>query len=525
MTGEEFEALASTGMLPAHYARTKGDQVALYSKRGNRTFAEINARANQVVRALRRAGLKAGDGVAVICANTPEFVETFAAKQRGGFRWTPINTRLSAGEADYIVRNCEAKALFVHADLAAVAWPAGASPLLKARLAMGGQIEAYDSYEALIAAEDASDIDHPEPGDGMLYTSGTTGKPKGVIRKGAFVRPVVLRENLVVYEEGDANLLCGPGYHGAPLYWDIMFPQMHGAPIVMMEKFDAEEALRLIDKHRVTRTHMVSTMFHRLLALPEAVRRKYDLSSLKQVWHGAAPTSPETKRAMIDWFGPVLWEYFSSTEGHGNFVIGSDEWLTHPGSVGKYDPMFGARILDEAGGDCAPGEVGTIFFWNNPENRFEYFGDPKKTESAHSAARSGLPDHFTVGDMGYVDDDGYLFLTGRTAELIIAGGVNIYPQEIDDVLLQHPAVRDVCTVGAPNEEWGEEVRAVVSLHAGHEADAALADDIKAFARERLAAYKVPRGIDFDAEIPRSDAGKVQRKTVRDRYWAGRARSI
>jgi long-chain acyl-CoA synthetase len=522
MSPEEFESLVATGMLPAAWAAEKPGATALISKRGNRSFADINCAANQTVRALRRAGLKAGDGVAILCRNTPEFIENFAAKQRGGFRWTPINTRLSAPEVAYIVENCEAKALFLHVDLASIAWPAAASPMLRIRLAIGGAIEGFEDYEAALAAEDTTDIDNPTPGPGMLYTSGTTGRPKGVLRDGAFVRPVILRQDLDIYPStaANVNLLCGPGYHGAPLYWDIMFPQLYGAPIVMMEKFDAEASLALIQKHRVTHTHMVSTMFHRLLALPEATRRRYDVSSLRWVFHGAAPIGIETKRAMIDWFGPILWEYFSATEGHGNFFVGSEEWLAKPGTVGKLDPAFGARILGDAGRDVGTNEVGTIFFLNNPANRFEYFRDPEKTKSAHKAG-----DHFTVGDMGYVDQDGYLFLTGRTAELIISGGVNIYPQEIDDVLIQHPAVRDACTIGAPNEEWGEEVRAVVSLHAGHAPAPDLAEDIIAFARPQLAAYKLPRSIDFADDIPRSEAGKVQRKTIRDRYWVGRARSI
>lgn len=518
MTPEEFEALAAAGMLPSAWAQEKPNDTALISKRGNRTFVDVNRAANQITRALRRAGIKAGDGIAVICPNTPELVETFAAKQRGGFRWTPVNTRLAPPEAAYIVENCKAKAVFVHADLAYLAWPAGSSPHLRLRFAMGGEIEGYDRYEDVLAKEDPSDVDHPSMGDGMLYTSGTTGRPKGVIRAGAFARPVILRPDLDIYPAGakSVNLLCGPGYHGAPLYWDIMFPQMYGAPIVMMEKFDAEGALAVIDKHRVTHTHMVSTMFHRMLALPEAVRKKYDVSSLRWVFHGAAPISVEVKRAMIDWFGPILWEYFSATEGHGAFFVGSEEWLQKPGTVGKLDPAYGARILDDQGKDCGPNEVGTIFFYNNPANRFEYFGDPEKTKSAHKAG-----DHFTVGDMGYLDTDGYLFLTGRTAELIIAGGVNIYPQEIDDVLLQHPAVRDVCTIGIPNEE----VRAVISLLPGHRASPELSEDIRAFARGKLAPYKTPRAVDFVDDIPRSEAGKVQRKTVRDPYWAGRKRSI
>ncbi|CAN5265493.1 acyl-CoA synthetase [soil metagenome] len=497
------------------------NEIAIHSKRGNRTFAELEGRSNQLVRALRRAGLSAGDQVVVICPNTPEFVETFAAKQKGGFRWTPVNTKLAPGEAGYIVENCEAKALFLHADLSHLAEAVAASPHLDLRVAIGGEIGGFEAYEEVLAAENAASIPNPVMGDGMLYTSGTTGRPKGVLKPGAFTVPYALREEMVDYKLGAVNLLCGPAYHGAPLYWDIMFPLLYGVRVVMMEKFDAEQALALIAKHRVTHTHMVSTMFHRLLALPEDVKASYDVSSLEAVFHGAAPTSPEIKHAMIEWFGPILWEYFSSTEGHGNFVIGSPEWLTKPGSVGLYDPHYGARILTDDGQDCGPNEIGTIYFLNSPETRFSYFKDPEKTAAAH--VDDG--DHFTVGDMGYVDEDGYLFLTGRSSECIISGGVNIYPQEIDDVLLQHPAVRDVCTIGAPNTEWGEEVRAVVSLTAGAAPTEDLARDLAAFARQHLAAYKVPRAIDFVDEIPRSEAGKVQRKAVREPYWAGRARSI
>ena len=234
MSEPDFEALASTGMLPALYAQEKGGEIALYSQRGDRTFFEVNRAANQIVRVLRRAGLKAGDGVAVICPNTPEFIETFTAKQRGGFRWTPLSTKLSGAEAAYIVEDCEAMALFVHADLGKIAEAAAASPHLRIKLAIGGEIAGFASYEKTLAAEDGSDIDEPSLGDGMLYTSGTTGRPKGVLRVGAFTRPVILREDLVDYVPGDVNLLCGPGYHGPPLYWDIMFPQMYGVPIVMM---------------------------------------------------------------------------------------------------------------------------------------------------------------------------------------------------------------------------------------------------------------------------------------------------
>ncbi|WP_257816864.1 AMP-binding protein [Phenylobacterium sp. J367] len=296
----------------------------------------------------------------------------------------------------------------------------------------------------------------------MLYTSGTTGRPKGVYKRSP--EPVLPQGpgTYAAYDPGvDVALCCGPAYHAAPLLMDVRWPLASGVPIVMMEKFDPEEALRLIERHRVTHTHMVPTMFQRLLQLPADIRDRYDVSSLKMVIHGAAPCPVATKRAMIAWLGPVLTEYYAATEGGGGFVITSQEWLNKPGSVGRLDPNQGARVLNEDGHPCPPGQVGKVYLRADPGSRFSYYKDAAKTDALFEG------DHFTLGDMGYLDGDGYLFLTGRTAELIISGGVNIYPQEIDNVVSLHPAVADVCTIGAPNEEWGEEVRSVVELRAGY----------------------------------------------------------
>jgi long-chain acyl-CoA synthetase len=517
---DDIDLLTRTGMLPALAARRKPEATAIHSRRGDLTFGQLNRKANQLVRALRAAGLVAGDAIAVLCNNTPEFLEVFAANLRGGFRATPVNWHLNAGEAAYVVADCEAKALIAHVDFAEAAIASHNRGVVLA-LAIGGEIAGFESYETVLEGQAADDIADPVLGIGMLYTSGTTGRPKGVFRKRAIPIPPQLAGTLANYDpDHDAHLLCGPGYHGGPMQVDIVTPMSSGVAIVCMEKFDPQEVLRLIDKHKVTHTHMVSTMFQRLLALPQAVKDRYDISSLKMVIHGAAPTPPQVKQAIIDWFGPIVWEYYAATEGGGNFVVGSQEWLKKPGNVGRLQPESGCRILDDEGNDVAPGVVGTIYFQNNPDAPFEYFKDPEKTRASHVG-----DEHFTVGDMGYIDEEGYLFLTGRTAECIISGGVNIYPQEIDNELIRHPAVRDSCTVGVPNDEWGEEVRAVISLHPGHAPSDELASELMVFARRNLAGFKTPKAVDFVDEIPRSAAGKVQRKQVREPYWADRGRQI
>ena len=517
----EVVDLAHKGMLSSLYARIKPDALAIQAPRGTRTFKQLHENANRLAAVLRGAGMEPGDHFAVLCPNTPEFIEVVAANLRSGFRLTPINWHLSPPEAAYIVGDCKAKVLIAHADFPAAAL-ASVNDQLVLKLAIGGEIEGFTSYEAALAAESPADPPHPVHGAAMMYTSGTTGRPKGVYRKGTMVIPPNWgAESPKGYKlNEDVNLCCGPAYHAAPLAFDIAQPLAAGISIVLMEKFDPEDFLRNVETYHVTHVHLVSTMFQRLLALPAQVRAKYDISSLRHIMHGAAPTPPQVKYAMIEWLGPILYEYYAATEGGGNFAINSEEWLKKPGSVGKLDPAFGALILNDANQPVATGEVGVIYFPHSPIARFEYFNDKEKTKAAEMG-----DSHFTVGDMGYVDEDGYLFLTGRTAECIISGGVNIYPQEVDNELVKHPAVRDVCTIGVPNEEWGEEVKSVIALHPGYVPGDDLAKELIAFAKQHLAGFKVPRSIDFADEIPRSEAGKVQRRQVRAPYWAGRVKQI
>ena len=518
---DEVVDLAHKGMLSALYARIKPGATAIHAPRGNRTYRELHENANRLAAALRRAGLRPGDHMALLCPNTAEFVEVVAANLRSGFRLTPINWHLSAPEAAYIVNDCKAKALIVHADFAAAAREC-LNDQLVLKLVIGGEVDGFESYEAALAAESPADPPNPAHGSSMMYTSGTTGRPKGVFRKATMVIPPAWgAESPKGYRMNqDVNMCCGPAYHAAPLAFDIAQPLNAGVSIVLMEKFDPEDFLRNVERFKVTHVHLVSTMFQRLLALPEAVRNRYDVSSLRHILHGAAPTPPQVKFAMIEWLGPIINEYYAASEGGGNFAISAEEWLKKPGSVGRLDKAFGTRIVGDAGEDVAVGEVGTIYFPHSPIARFEYFNDAEKTKAAELGES-----HFTVGDMGYVDEDGYLFLTGRTAECIISGGVNIYPQEVDNEVTTHPAVRDVCTIGVPNEEWGEEVKSVVALHPGFEPSDALAKELIAYAKARLAGFKVPRSIDFADDIPRSEAGKVQRRHVRAPYWAGRTKQI
>lgn len=531
----ELPEAAATGMTLAYHAQEVPDHMAVISSFGDRTFDELNRRANQLARVFRKAGLKPDDSVAMLLVNRPEFLEVYYACMRTGLRITPINWHLTGDNASYIVGNCEAK-VFV-ADVRC------SEPALEAlrdnragltlALAAGGDIEGFDDYDVVIGDEEDVNIEDPEIGAQMLYTSGTTGRPKGVYRpRGPAAVPAaaairnrsqsdtVTRTSVAAAwnPETDRALCTGPGYHAAPLAFNIIAPIANGVGTVLMDKWDPEETLRLIDKYKITHTHMVATMFHRLLALPDEVKSKYDLSSLRYVLHGAAPCPVHVKQAMMDWLGPVIYEYYAATEGGGGFFIGPEEWLEKPGSVGKAPEGADNKVVDDEGNELPPGQIGTIYF-KAPEVKFEYYKDKEKTQKSY------MGDYFTLGDMGYFDEDGYLFLTGRNAETIISGGVNIYPQETDDVLLEHPAVADVCTVGVPNEEWGEEVKSVIQLEADAEPSDALAEELIDFARERLAGFKAPRTVDFVDDLPRLPSGKIQRRLVREPYWAGRDRQI
>ena len=531
----------TTGMTIAYHAQQAPMRMAVVTKFGERTFSALNARANQLARVFRQAGLKPDDGVAMLLVNRPEFLEVYYACMRSGLRITPINWHLSGDNASYVVGNCEAKAFIADSRCAQAALDAlqDHSARLKVTLAAGGDIEGFDDYDAVVGAQDESNIENPEIGAQMLYTSGTTGRPKGVYRKrgltaAGMVTPApgvgggttqassdtVTRSSQAAAwnAETDRALCTGPAYHAAPFAFNIIAPITNGVGTVLMDKWDPEETLRLIEEHDITHTHMVATMFHRLLALPDEVRNKYNTDSLRFVLHGAAPCPVHVKHAMIDWLGPVVYEYYAATEGGGGFFVEPEEWLTKPGTVGKAPPSADNRILDDAGNEVSQGDIGTIYF-KAPALRFEYFKDSEKTSSSYRG------DYFTLGEMGYFDEDGYLFLTGRSAEIIISGGVNIYPQETDDVLLKHPAVADVCTIGVPSEEWGEEVKSVVLLKDEVQKSEAVAEELRAFVRDALPAFKSPRTIDFVDELPRLPSGKIQRKLVRAPYWAGRDKQI
>jgi long-chain acyl-CoA synthetase len=523
---------ATKGMTLAYHAQMRPDKIAVASSYGSRTFFELNARVNQLARVLRNAGLQPDDGVAMLLVNRPEFLEVYYACMRAGLRVTPINWHLTGDNASYIVGNSEAKAFIADIRCTQPALDALADnrEQLKIAMAVGGDLAGFDPYSEMLAGESEANIDNPVMGGQMLYTSGTTGRPKGVYRQRvaevvpgnasqAAAQATLQTMAAAAFNPDTDRALCtGPAYHAAPLAFNIVAPLAAGVGTVLMDKWDPEETLRLIDSHHITHTHMVATMFHRLLALPKATRQKYESAQLRFVLHGAAPCPVHVKQSMMDWLGPVIYEYYAATEGGGGFFINPQDWLSKPGSVGKAPEDADNKICDDNGQPVATGTVGTIYFLA-PAVRFEYYKDSAKT------AGSYLGDYFTLGDMGYFDEDGYLFLTGRSAETIISGGVNIYPQETDDVLLKHPAVADVCTVGIPSEEWGEEVRSIVMLKAEHKGDAAMVAELIAFVRQNLPAFKAPRAIDFTDDLPRLPSGKIQRRLVRAPYWAGRDKQI
>lgn len=514
--GRRVNDAIRTGMMHAVWAQVQPDKVAVYDPLGRAmTWFELNEGANRIVRLLRDAGLGEGDAVALVCTNRAEFTQVLSAAMRAGMRITPVNWHLTAEEIAYVVRDCEAKALFGDVRVAAVPAAADLCPDLQLKVAIGGQLPGFVPYDESLAAFDGGDIPDPSAGYTMLYTSGTTGRPKGVFKPDA-----PAPEFMPAYDrERDLHMCVGPAYHAAPLMGDVRRALTNGVSTVFMDKWDSEGVLRTIQDMGVTHSHFVPIMFQRLLALPADVRSRYDLSSLKVITHGAAPCPPEVKRATIEWLGPVLREYYAGSEGGAGFLIGSEEWLRKPGSVGRRPDPGAARILNDDGEECPPGVEGAIYMRLPAVGAFQYYKDSAKTH----ANRRG--DYFTMGDIGYLDEDDYLFLTGRSAETIISGGVNIYPQEVDNELIKHPAVEDSCVVGIPNDEWGEEVRAVIQLKQGHAPTPDLRDDILAFAVANLAKYKVPRSLDFVDELPRSAAGKILRNKVREPYWAGRERRI
>lgn len=482
------------------------------------SYGDLDDGANRLANLLRERGLAPGDSMAVWLENTPLYLEAVWAPQRSGLYYTPVSSRLTAGEAAYILQDCGARALVTSYERRAVAAEiVDRVPGLRTRLMIGGAIEGFEPYEAVVGAQPPTPFPEPLEGRSMLYSSGTTGRPKGVKRELAPV-PLgtkgfdsVLGLGTMLYGYGADMVFLSPAplYHAAPL-WFTMAVQRIGGTSVVMDHFDPEAFLALVERHQVTHTLVVPTMFVRLLKLPTPVRRRYDVSSLRWCIHGAAPCPAEVKERMIDWWGPVVHEYYAGTEGNGFVACNSAEWLAHRGTVGRSlgGPLL--RILDDDGAEVPLGQIGNVYFEGGPD--FEYHNDPDKTRSAHD--RRGWT---TLGDVGYVDADGYLYLTDRKAYTIISGGVNVYPQEAEDALVTHPAVLDAAVFGIPHEELGEQVHAVVQPLDPAGAGPELEAELIAWCRQRLASYKCPKAVDFEAELPRHPTGKLYKRLLKDRY--------
>jgi long-chain acyl-CoA synthetase len=484
------------------------------------SYGELDEASNRVARALRAWGLEPGDGVAVLLKNEPEFFAVYWGAMRAGCYFTPVNWHLAAAEVAYIVENSDARALFASADLAAIV-PADGSGL-RARVAVGGAIPGFLSYEDEMATQPASPIADESEGAHMLYSSGTTGRPKGVrpplpgvaLGEGPAVGLAVGFQAFFGLQEGDRYLCPGPLYHAAPLQFSAMQHRI-GSTVVVMEKFTPENALRFIEKFRVTTSQWVPTHFNRMLSLPEEVRAQFDLSSLRVAIHAAAPCPIPVKKRMIEWWGPSIVEYYAGTEGGGT-LIKSVEWLEHEGSVGRHWAGGAVHILDENYQPITEPDVDGMVYFDapaDPKERFRYHKDDAKTAESYHEGR------FTLGDIGHLDADGYLYLTDRKSHMIISGGVNIYPQEIENCLGEHPAVEDVAVIGVPHDDMGEAVKAIVQLRAGHDADDALAGEMIEWVRARIAHYKAPRSVDFVDALPRQENGKIYKRLLRDQFTA------
>ena len=480
------------------------------------TFGELDERANRCAQLMRRADLQRGSHVAILMENHPRFLEIVWAAQNAGLYFTPVSWRFHLDEIAFILGDCDARVLFVSKAQAPLALALRQRlPTLRCFI-VGGLDDSLESYEAAIAGCPAEPLADESRGSDMVYSSGSTGRPKGVKQQLAATSIDKPSAMFAIYEKRwgwspqTVYLMPAPLYHSGPLRF-AMTMQHLGATLVVMERFDAAGALALCQRYRVTDAHWVPTMLVRILKLSSAERATYDLSSLQRVIHGAGPCAPDVKRAMIDWLGPILEESYGGTEGNGMTMISSQEWLQHPGSVGK--AFVGAiHILDDEGTELPTGETGLVYFSGGP--RFEYHGNAERTREAYD--RQGRS---TLGDIGYLDADGYLYLTDRRNNLIITGGVNVFPQEIENVLITHPEVLDVAVFGLPDVEMGEAIKAVVQPRSVEHAGPALAQELIALCRARLAHYKAPRSIDFRADLPRHDTGKIYTRLLKAEYLA------
>ena len=506
-------------MHPTHHAKANPDKPAFIMAYSGETvtYGELEARSNQGAHLFRSLGLKAGDAVAFFIENHPRYYEALWAAQRSGLRFTCLSSKLTTGEVEYIVKDCGAKAFVTSLHLAEMAL--AVAPLIPgvALLMVGGTAGPYASFEDARAPFPTTPVADQMAGGAMLYSSGTTGRPKGVKRAGA-VDPAIDAPNglatigqaLYGWTPDTVYLSPAPLYHAAPLGWSMAVMAL-GGTVIMMERFDPEDSLRFIEQYKVTSAQWVPTHFVRMLKLPPEARARYDMSSLIAVFHAAAPCPVPVKEQMIAWWGPIVHEYYAGTEGNGFCIINSEEWLAHKGSVGR-GMTAQVRICDDDGEPLPARAEGMVFFEGG--GQFEYHGDPAKT--ADSRNKHGWT---TLGDVGWVDEEGYLYLTDRKSFMIISGGVNIYPQELENLLITHPKVADAAVVGAPDEEMGEKVVAVIQPLDYADAGDALRAELMAFCRANLSGVKAPRQIDFSPELPRHPTGKLYKRLIRDAYWA------
>ncbi|HXQ76521.1 MAG TPA: acyl-CoA synthetase [Acidimicrobiales bacterium] len=482
------------------------------------SYGEVDAGSNRFARLLRSRGMTTGDHLALLMENNIRFLELAWGAQRSGLYYTALNNHLRPSEVQYILDDCGATALVTTPAMAEVVSLLDLSRV-PIRLVVGGALPGFEDYEASAQPFESAPLDDESEGREMLYSSGTTGKPKGVRKTlpatslgDPSAAPVQIASGLAKAGVGPGSVYLSPAplYHSAPLVYSMSMLRL-GATVVIMESFDAAACLGLIERHGVTHAQFVPTMFVRMLKLPASERDRYDISSLGYAVHAAAPCPVDVKRQMLEWWGPIIHEYYAGTEDIGSTWITPHEWLAHPGSVGR--PVTPAHIVGPDGEELGPGQEGAVYFEGG--RPFEYHNDPAKTESITNSRGWR-----TLGDVGLLDDDGYLYLTDRQAHMIISGGVNIYPQEAENVLASHPAVGDVAVFGVPDPEMGEAVKAVVQpldpSSAGPELEAELID----YCRGQLATYKCPRTVDFSSELPRDPNGKLYKRFLRDRYWEG-----
>jgi long-chain acyl-CoA synthetase len=510
-------------MYPGTYAKSRANQPAfIMAQTGEAvTYAELEARSNRLAHFFRSRGVKRLDHYSIFMENNSRYIECCATGERAGLYFTCINSFLTAEEVAYIVNNSESKALIFSEEKRGVATEVlKQCPKIEVALVVDGPGDGKKIFNLDEATKGfpSTPIADESLGTAMLYSSGTTGRPKGIIRPLENVPPgeqlpiFLFLVKLWRYEEGMTYLSPAPLYHSAPQAAVNLTIRMGGTAIIM-ERFDPEQYLKLVEKYRPTHSQLVPTMFSRMLKLPDEVRKKYDVSSLKIAIHAAAPCPVQVKEQMIEWWGPIIHEYYGATEGLGFTACDTPEWLAHRGTVGKV--LLGElHVLDENMKPCPKGTPGTL--WFKTASEFAYFNDTAKTAEARSADGTMS----TVGDVGYVDDDGFLYLTDRATFMIISGGVNIYPQECENLLITHPKVADAAVFGVPNADLGEEVKAVIQPMPGNAPGPELAAELTEFCAKHLSRQKVPRSIDFEAELPRLPTGKLYKRLLRDRYWSG-----